>query len=228
MRGGPRRRPLLENGSIFGRQTHSERRATGHGRTPSSGQRESVPSYTDVLIGRATSPPHQPAFASPAGPPGSPPAQVAHAGASSSTTFQFDIRRWSTTDRVTGIASLVVLIALFLPWFGISLDFGQFSGDSLSAHGYLYVPLFVLIIELLYLVAIAFSDEIKAHLPLPHERLLMIANGIVLLLVVVGFLDKPGGSGVGWRFGAFVALVGAVVALLPSLFIRGFAKVRQR
>ena len=36
-----------------------------------------------------------------------------------------------------------------------------------------------------------------------------------LLLTFIGFIDKPYGFGVGWSFGAFVALVAAVVAAAP-------------
>ena len=42
----------------------------------------------------------------------------------------------------------------------------------------------------------------------------MIATGIDLLLAIIGFLDKPG-FGSGWRWGAFVGLIAAVVAFFP-------------
>jgi hypothetical protein len=35
------------------------------------------------------------------------------------------------------------------------------------------------------------------------------------VLVILAFLFKPGGSGVGWRWGAFVGLVAAIVAVVP-------------
>jgi hypothetical protein len=34
--------------------------------------------------------------------------------------FSFDARRWTAYEAVIAAASLVLLISLFLPWFGVS------------------------------------------------------------------------------------------------------------
>jgi hypothetical protein len=48
------------------------------------------------------------------------------------------------------------------------------------------------------------------------EQFLLIATGLNLVFVLLGFLLKPGGyGGWGWSFGAIVALAAAVVAFLP-------------
>jgi hypothetical protein len=44
---------------------------------------------------------------------------------------------------------------------------------------------------------------------------MMVATLINLVLVFIAFIDKPGGSGVGWEFGAFVALIAAAAAAAP-------------
>jgi hypothetical protein len=44
---------------------------------------------------------------------------------------------------------------------------------------------------------------------------MLVATIVNLVLVFIAFIDKPGGSGVGWEFGAFVALIAAVVAAAP-------------
>jgi high-affinity Fe2+/Pb2+ permease len=48
---------------------------------------------------------------------------------------------------------------------------------------------------------------------------MMIATIVNAVLVVIAFLDKPGGlgtgSGIGWGFGAVVGLVAALVAAAP-------------
>ena len=58
-------------------------------------------------------------------------------------------------------------------------------------------------------------------LPVPHETLLFVATAINFLLVLIAFLVKPAASG--WRFGAFVGLIAAIVAVAPYVmpFVKG-------
>ncbi len=44
---------------------------------------------------------------------------------------------------------------------------------------------------------------------------MIVATVVNLVLVFIAFIDKPGGSGVGWEFGAFLALIAAFVAAAP-------------
>ena len=142
------------------------------------------------------------------------------------TTFKFDRSRWTTTDLVAGVATLVMFISLFLPWFGVSLGSVGLSVDGLTAHGYLYIPLILALVEIGYLVAIAGMPEIRGRIPVPHETLLTAINVVILVLVLIGFVDK-GGSGIGWRFGAFVALIAAAVAAAPKLAVSLSGRVRR-
>jgi hypothetical protein len=130
-------------------------------------------------------------------------------------TYAFNAARWSTADRVTGIASFVLLISLFLPWFSAS-GFGfSVSVSGLSAHGYLYLVLFVSIAILVYLAARAGWDKLPITATVAHAPVMLVASLINLVIVVLAFLLKPGGSGVGWSIGAFLALIAAIVAVAP-------------
>jgi hypothetical protein len=135
--------------------------------------------------------------------------------------FRFDAARWTRADRITGGATLVLVVSLFLPWFTVSAGFGNFTAsgtaDGLTAHGYLYLVLILALATLGYLVARAGLRDMPA-VQVPHERLLAIAAAVDLLLVFIAALIRPGGDSlvkVGWDFGAVVALVAAVVALTP-------------
>ena len=55
--------------------------------------------------------------------------------------YQFDAARWDSADRATGIATLVLIVSLFLPWFSASFLGVSLSENGLSAHGYLYITL---------------------------------------------------------------------------------------
>jgi hypothetical protein len=142
--------------------------------------------------------------------------------------YSFDASRWTLDDRITGGATLLVLISLFLPWFTVNLaglgalgvTGGSASASGTTAHGWLWFVFIIGLIELLYLLAMAGLQQLPA-LPLKHERLLLAASALNLLLVLIAFLLKPGSDGlaqvkIGWDFGAFIALIAAIVAIVPS------------
>ena len=66
-----------------------------------------------------------------------------------------------------------------------------------------------------YLVLRAGWDRLPISTNIPHLTVMMVATIVNLVLVFIAFIDKPGGSGVGWEFGAFLALIAAIVAAAP-------------
>jgi len=136
----------------------------------------------------------------------------------SAAAFKFDASRWSQADRIAGGATLVLLISFFLPWFsyrfGSSLISGTYSWNGL-VHGYLYIGVIICLAILAYLVALAGFEQLPFKMPIGHEGAILIATVVNLLLTFIAFIDKPYGFGVGWSFGAFIALIAAVVAAAP-------------
>lgn len=164
-----------------------------------------------------TPPPPPPPGAPPQGSPPPPPAPgSAPPPAAARPQVNFDWKSISHADRLAGGGTLVLFIALFLPWFKVDFTFGTASASGLSIHGYLYITLILslaiiafVIVESLGLWKLPSSSQIG------REQLLLIATTINLVLVLIAFLFKPSGHGVGWDWGAFVALVAAVVAVFP-------------
>jgi phosphoglycerol transferase MdoB-like AlkP superfamily enzyme len=118
-------------------------------------------------------------------------------------------------DRIAGIATIVLFISLFLSWFGITVLGITVTASGVSAHGWLYVVMILDILVVAYLALRAGWDELPFSVNIPHLTLMMVATIVNLVLVFIAFIDKPGGSGVGWEFGAFLALIAAVVAAAP-------------
>ena len=56
------------------------------------------------------------------------------AGASAVPPFKFDAARWTLADRIAGVATLVLFICLFLPWFTYSFGFGSGSVERVVAR----------------------------------------------------------------------------------------------
>jgi hypothetical protein len=129
--------------------------------------------------------------------------------------YKFDAARWSTADRIAGVATVVLFISLFLAWFGISVIGITVTASGVSAHGYLYIVMILSILIVAYLVLRAGWEELPGGINLPHLTTMMVATLVNLVIVFIAFIFKPGGSGVGWEFGAFLALIAAVVAAAP-------------
>jgi hypothetical protein len=131
--------------------------------------------------------------------------------------IKFDLASVGRVDRIVGGGTVILFIALFLPWFSIHFGgLGTFTASGLTAHGYLYIVL-VLAIAIIAFVAAGILGlwSLPATSPLSRDQVLVIGTAINLVLVLIAFLLKPGGSGVGWSWGAFVALIAAVVAAFP-------------
>jgi hypothetical protein len=152
------------------------------------------------------------------------PAPGATGGSGAAPSFAFDLGRWARRDLICGIATLVLLIALFLPWFSYNLVFLSISVDGLW-HGWTYLVLLLCLAILAYLVLRTGMSEMPV-LPMSDAQLLLVATSVNALLVLLAFLFKPSGSG--WDFGAFLGLVAAIVAwapfFLPSVRSRGSSR----
>ncbi len=147
-----------------------------------------------------------------------PAAAAAPAAAASAASvipaYKFDAARWTLADRIAGIATLVLFISLFLPWFTVSLGFASGSVNGLW-HGWMYLTLILCIVIVAYLVLLAGWDKLPISQEVPHLTVMMIATIVNAVLVLIAFIDKPGGGGVGWGFGAILGLVAALVAAAP-------------
>jgi hypothetical protein len=162
-------------------------------------------------------------FASATPPPaasyaGSSPPPAGHA--TPKPQIKFDIASVGRTERLVGGGTLILFIALFLPWFSISFGpLGSASASGLTSHGYLYIVLILALAVMGLLVAEALGVwSLPPTSPVSRDQALLIATGINFVLVLIAFLLKPGGdthSGVGWSFGAFVGLIAAIVAAFP-------------
>jgi hypothetical protein len=130
--------------------------------------------------------------------------------------FNFDAKRWTRAQLVTGAATLVLFISLFLPWFSYNFDFGSVSVDGLW-HGWMYLVLLISVAIIAWLIVGAGYETRPFEVRLSEEQILLVATGVNLVLTVIAFLAKPGGgfSGIQWGFGAILGVIAAIVAVAP-------------
>jgi len=139
-------------------------------------------------------------------------------------------RGWTGGDLAIGSGLVVLLIALFLPWFTVSMDLGsQISAgiDGPQAHGYLWAVLALAIVALVVLVARDVIGQVPGNLPSP-EQVLTGATGLALLLTVLGVIAKPDAAGAGWSYGGFVTVLAALIAFVAALGIAGPLSARRQ
>jgi len=159
---------------------------------------------------------------------------------------------WAAADLLLAGSSVVLAIALFLPWFSASVHFGGgfsagggFSSvgvhgnlhgttDGPRVHGYLWVVLVLVLATLAILVLRPYLATLAASLP-SLRQLLLATTGLALLLTLIGFASRPAAGStagslgitvsVSWSYGAFVAVLAAAVAF-AAVFTPSAAGVR--
>ncbi len=131
------------------------------------------------------------------------------------TAFAFDARRWTLTDQLTGGATLVLLVSLFLPWFGTDAGFFTVSVDGMW-HSYMVIDLILAVAIAGYLVLRAGFGSLPFGLSASSAGYLLAgAAGLNLLLAVVSFATKP--TGTNWQYGAYIGLAAAIVAAIAPV-----------
>jgi hypothetical protein len=128
--------------------------------------------------------------------------------------FRLDLRRLSRAEQTVGDASLVVLVSLFLPWFGFGTLGANISVAGTTAHGYLVVVVITALLIAGYLLLRSGWAEFPVRLPIAHEILLLAGTGVQFLLVLIGSLDVPL-AGLGREIGVYLALLASAVAVIP-------------
>ncbi len=155
-----------------------------------------------------------------------------------------DARRWAGSDLAIGSGLIVLLIALFLPWFTETVQLRpgptiSAVGNGPRAHGYLWFVFALALVALVVLIARDAIDRIPGNLP-SVEQILVGTIGLSLLLTLLGLALRPAGGytgaggtipiqsmlghmtvTVGWSYGGFIAVLAAAVAFVAAFGIAG-------
>ncbi len=126
-----------------------------------------------------------------------------------------DLSQLSLGLKVAGGAGLVLLISLFLPWYGVNIDFGGIDGPSVSAtawEAFSFTDLlaFVAAVAAIAVVVLHTQNKLGA-LPVPAGQLLLGIGGLALLFILFRTVNPPGPSeaDLGRKIGLFIGLIAA-------------------
>jgi hypothetical protein len=112
---------------------------------------------------------------------------------------------------------MVLLISLFLPWYGVSVDVAGFSastsGSGWEALGFIDILLFLMSVAAIAVVAARAAGALPEDIPAPV--ILLGLGAFALLLVLYRIIDIPVDGNVpdevdlSRKIGVFIALIGA-------------------
>jgi hypothetical protein len=129
-----------------------------------------------------------------------------------------DTSKLSVGDQIAAVSGVVLLISLFLPWYGIEVNIAGLGGGSATASAWEALDLIDILLFLAALVAIGVPVA-KATGTLPAEvpgpLLVVVAGGLAVLLVLFRIVDLPtpdlgGGIDFSRKWGIFLGLIAAI------------------
>ena len=157
--------------------------------------------------------------------PGTPHRGSAPAGFTAAP-YRFQLRRLTPIDQITAVAALILLVVLFVPWFGGSTY--DYSLGGINAHSYLAFALLTSVTLIVYLALRAGWDRLPFPVPVAHAPLLLVVGAVQFLIVLIAFLSTPSvPSSLDRSAGAYIGLIAAIGALLP-IAIPAIRSVQQR
>ena len=128
-----------------------------------------------------------------------------------------DTSKLTTGDIIAGVGGIVLLISLFLPWYGVSVDVAGFSasesGSGWDALGFIDILLFLIAVAAIAIVAARAAGALPEDLPAPV--ILLALGALAILLVLYRIIDIPVEGDVpeqvdlSRKVGIFIALIGS-------------------
>lgn len=118
-----------------------------------------------------------------------------------------DLTRFSTPQRVSGIAIIVVALAAFLPWVSVL----GFSVSGIQGDGVI-----TLILALLGATSLATRTGLLDQVKIPEKAGLIASLVFAVLVALIGLLDMNGAAAIGLYltlFGGIAWVIGAALEL---------------
>jgi hypothetical protein len=147
----------------------------------------------------------------------------------------FNPERWSQYDLAIAVASIVLAVSLFTPWFRAIVHLRNYAAtgflirptgtqNGVTAHSYLWVVLALAIAQFVVLAA-RYVPRGRGYTLPGYRRLLIALSSLSAIAVAVAFVTKPHAwyghlifppfmsVAVGWGYGAAVAIGAAIISL---------------
>jgi len=132
-----------------------------------------------------------------------------------------DLSKLDNMDRIVAGASVVVLISMFLPWFGVSEAGFSWSTDAFGAGFLGWFGAILIIAAGVYLVMLRSGSQMPKTSFGPGVTVLgLSAIGALLVVIKWATLPRYSFSGTSWsegaRIGIYLTLIAAIVQVVVS------------
>ena len=105
-----------------------------------------------------------------------------------------DTSKLSVGDQIAAASGLVLLIVLFLPWYGVDVNVGGFSAsesvNAWEAMGFIDILLFLVALTAIGVPVARATGSMPDDVP--GALILLVAGGVGVLLVLFRLIDIPG------------------------------------
>jgi hypothetical protein len=124
-----------------------------------------------------------------------------------------DTSRLTTGDIVAGVGGIVLLISLFLPWYGVSSGPISITGSGWETLGFIDILLFLISVAVIAIVVAKALGALPGDVPAPV--ILLGLGGLAVLLVLYRIIDIPVDGDIpdsvdlSRKIGIFIALIAA-------------------
>src|SRR5215213_11733475 len=103
--------------------------------------------------------------------------------------MNFDTTRLRFADIIAGASGLVLLVALFLPWYSRDLAFADASWSIWDVSGFIAFLLFLAAAAGIALIVLRALGVLTRRLPVSPGLVVLVLGGLSILLVIFRLLD---------------------------------------
>lgn len=124
-----------------------------------------------------------------------------------------DFARVSFGETIAAVSGFLLILFMFLPWFGVDLGFQTVNANFWEVSGFLDIVLFLVGVVAIGAAVAQAAGAMPANLPAPAGMIVLAAGALAVLIVVFRLLVPPDGGvddlDLGRKIGIFLGLIAA-------------------
>lgn len=124
-----------------------------------------------------------------------------------------DFARVSFGETIAAVSGFLLILFMFLPWFGVDLGFQTVNANFWEVSGFLDIVLFLVGVIAIGAAVAQAAGAMPANLPAPAGMIVLAAGALAVLIVVFRLLVPPDGGvddlDLGRKIGIFLGLIAA-------------------
>jgi hypothetical protein len=138
-----------------------------------------------------------------------------------------DFARVSFGETIAAVSGFLLILFMFLPWFGADLGFQTVNANFWEVSSFLDIVLFLVGVVAIAAATAQAAGAMPANMPAPAGTIVLAAGALAVLIVVFRLLVPPDGGvdelDLSRKIGAFLGLIAAA-----GVAFGGFTAMNER